>query len=194
MADTFKNKRRKNKSSFVTTNTTRLGNRSGPKKYPVNMLAIQTGRGNSILRAKSEIIGALSEEHRVLIREMKRIVRDVKGLGLAAPQVGKNLRLFVLHVSLSWIHKIDGVKKHVSAPEVLINPEITFFSKEEVIMEEGCLSLPGIYYNVSRPKEIEVTYYDEHYNKQQLKDGGIVARVIQHEVDHLNGILFIDHV
>lgn len=158
------------------------------------MLTIQTGRDNSILRAKSEKITALTDEYHTLINEMKHIVKNVKGLGLAAPQVGKNLRLFVLHVSFRKVHIIDSAKKHISIPEVLINPEITFFSKEKIVMEEGCLSLPGIYYNVSRPKEIEVEYYDEQFKKQQLWDDGIVARVIQHEVDHLNGILFIDKI
>lgn len=156
------------------------------------MLTIQTGRDNSILRAKSEKIAALTDEHRALISEMKRIVKNAKGLGLAAPQVGKNLRLFVLHIFLDQIHIVDRVKKHISIPEVLINPEITFFSKEEIVMEEGCLSLPGIYYNISRPKEIKVEYYDEQFKKQRLRDNRIVARVIQHEIDHLNGILFID--
>jgi len=158
------------------------------------MFTIQTGRDNSILRSQSENITALTEEHRVLIQEMKRMVKDVKGLGLAAPQVGKNLRIFVLHVTLQQVHAVDGAKKHIIIPEVLINPKITFFSQEENIMEEGCLSLPGIYYNITRPKEIEVEYYDEQFKKQRLRDDGIVARVIQHEVDHLNGILFIDHV
>lgn len=160
------------------------------------MLTIEKGSDNPILRAQSKDILRFTKNHRLLIEEMKQSVVKEKGLGLAAPQIGKNIKLVVLNITSDVIKSIDplGVEKDVFVPTVLINPEINSYSEEETIMEEGCLSLPGIFGYVKRPKRIEVTYRDENLKENNIHAGGIIARVIQHEVDHLRGILFIDKV
>lgn len=160
------------------------------------MLQIQTGSDNKILRNKSKEISDIDKERKVLISEMKEMVRARRGLGLAAPQVGVNIRLVVLNISHQHIKEVDGnaKSKRITMPEVLVNPRITFFSKEQVIMEEGCLSLPEIFGYVERSKEIEVVYDDENLERQKEKFDGLIARVIEHEVDHLDGILFIDKI
>lgn len=160
------------------------------------MLQIQTGSDNKILRNKSKEISDIGKEREVLISEMKETVRARRGLGLAAPQVGVNIRLVVLNISHQHIKEIDRTIKNktITIPEVLINPKITFFSKEQVIMEEGCLSLPEIFGYVERSKEIEVVYDDENLERQKEKFDGLIARVIEHEIDHLDGVLFIDKV
>ena len=102
------------------------------------------------------------------------------GLGLAAPQVGVSLRLFVTDIP-------DDKKR------VFINPKITSTSAMTCSMEEGCLSFPGIYFPVVRPEGVMLEYYDENNKKQGMWTSGMLARVIQHEYDHLDGILFIKY-
>ncbi|MCX6800367.1 MAG: peptide deformylase [Candidatus Falkowbacteria bacterium] len=113
-----------------------------------------------------------------LIESMIFTMIEDNGIGLAAPQIGKNIRLIVIN--------------HKSNPFALINPVITKKSKRLEIGEEGCLSVPNIYGNVQRYYSIECEYCDLSKNKQIMKANGLLARVIQHEIDHLDGILFID--
>ena len=104
-----------------------------------------------------------------------------QGIGLAAPQVAQPLRLFVVHVA-------DG------DPLLFINPEIIATSMETVKMEEGCLSIPGLFADVVRPSAVEVQAYNRRGRPFTIGANGILARVIQHELDHLNGVLFLDHL
>ncbi len=118
------------------------------------------------------------KEIRELIKTMRaEMVRSV-GIGLSANQIGLDMRLFVA--------KADG-KQYA-----IFNPDITKFSKEKVLMEEGCLSVPELYGPVERPEKITIEGYDANGKKIKIRAWGILARVFQHETDHLNGILFID--
>ncbi len=132
-----------------------------------------------ILREKSRTIASPTDPSvKKVIFEMIETLRSHEGLGLAAPQVGQNIRLCVIEVE----HELF----------VLINPEIKKLSGKTVYMEEGCLSLPGKYIPVPRWEKIKVSATDLNGKKQVIRARGLLARVIQHEVDHLEGILFID--
>jgi len=108
------------------------------------------------------------------------------GIGLAANQVGINKRIVVVDISLK------GEKKVL--PIALINPIITYQSKKKQIAEEGCLSFPGFFDKISRSVSIEVEYYDINGKKQKILAEGLLARVLQHEIDHINGITFIERM
>ena len=136
---------------------------------------------NPILRKKSVEINpeiAKSREFKSLISAMVKTMVKTDGVGLAAPQIGKNIRLVV-------INSKDGVF-------CLINPKITRKSWACELAEEGCLSIPGVFGKVKRHKKISLTYYNQDGKKTKMTAAGMMARVIQHEVDHLDGILFID--
>ena len=128
-----------------------------------------------------------SDELLDLIKAMKaEAVQDHDGVALAAPQLGVNKRIFVI---AERSYK-NGQKWK---PEVFINPEIVDSSKKMVTVHEGCLSVRGIYGSTDRYKNITVNAYDEMGNKFTYGAGGLIAHIIQHETDHLDGILFIDH-
>ncbi|MBU1992228.1 MAG: peptide deformylase [Patescibacteria group bacterium] len=145
----------------------------------MSILKIQTGAKNEFLRKKSEPVKVISKEIVKLAADMKDIVANEKGLGLAAPQVGQNIRVIVVQIE----------KMHIP----MINPEITQKSKKTEVCEEGCLSLPGKYLNISRACDITVKFLDHKGNEQILKLSKINARVVQHEIDHLNGVLIVDY-
>ncbi len=113
-----------------------------------------------------------------LINEMVKTMRAHNGLGLAAPQVGHNLQLFIAEVDNQLL--------------TFINPEIQKLSGKEVKMEEGCLSFPGKYIDITRPNKVKIKFTNSNGQKQILKTSGLLARVIQHEFDHLRGILFTE--
>jgi peptide deformylase len=133
-----------------------------------------------VLRQTAKQITEFNQELRDLATAMGRAMYEDDGIGLAAPQVSVSQRLIVIG---------DADKKSFA---VYVNPEITFFSREKSVNEEGCLSLPKIYGLVKRPKKIHLKYQDldGKVNKVKIKD--FTAIVLQHEIDHLNGILFID--
>lgn len=136
---------------------------------------------NPILRKKSAEINLekiKSREFKALVRAMAKIMVTADGVGLAAPQIGKNIALAV-------INSKDGAF-------CLINPKITKKSFSRELGQEGCLSVPGIFGKVKRHKKITLTYYDLEGKKIKLAAEGMMARVMQHEIDHLHGILFID--
>jgi peptide deformylase len=137
--------------------------------------------GDPILKRHSVVVGDINDEVRTLINGMFETMERGKGVGLAAVQVGELLRLFVT--------RVPG-----DAPRVFINPDILETSIEQVDMEEGCLSIPGLYTDVTRPKSIRVQAWNEKGRPFFLNADDYLARVIQHELDHLNGILFIDRV
>lgn len=134
---------------------------------------------NEILRRKSvEITDFFSNDIKSLIPQMKETMVMADGIGLAAPQIGKNIRLICINTE--------------NGPIVAINPKTTNKSFFKEWGEEGCLSVPGIYGNVKRHKNITVEYFNESGGKVKIKAKGLFARVFQHEIDHLDGLLFID--
>ncbi len=125
-----------------------------------------------------------------LIDDMFETMAGAAGIGLAAPQVGRTERLFVIDLSPMADDKFD----EEIGPMVFINPEIIEESDYEDEFEEGCLSIPDIREYVSRPERITVRYLDRDFKTQELEADGMLARVIQHEYDHLLGILFVEHL
>ena len=135
--------------------------------------------GEEVLREKAVPIEKVTDEIRTLIGDMFEAMVEANGVGLAAPQVGKKLRLFVAVAD-------DDVKR------VFINPQIVSTSEEVGDYEEGCLSIPGVYETIRRPVRVTVQALDENGKPFTLEADGLLARIIQHETDHLDGILFID--
>lgn len=134
---------------------------------------------NPILRAVAQPVGLpLGADIKLLAKDMVLAMQHYRGIGLAAPQVGHSVRLIVIATP-------DG-------PTAYANPEITKSSWGKVNMEEGCLSLPGVFGVVRRPERISVRYCDLNGERVSGELSGMMARVFQHEVDHLNGILFTD--
>lgn len=133
-----------------------------------------------ILRQTAKPISDFNDTLKKLADDMAKVMYQDDGIGLAAPQISKSIRLIVVGDSSGKDYK------------VYVNPEITFFSKDKGINEEGCLSLPKIFGWVKRSKKIHVKYQDLAGNIKKEKLKGMPAIVLQHEVDHLNGILFID--
>ena len=151
---------------------------------------IQTGKTNEILRAKSEKVA--TAEFRKYIRLAEDMVRYVKnpdngGVGLAAPQVGVNKRI----IAVSLLRDGDDENYRTIA---MINPEIVEHTDEAESDNEGCLSVPGEHGDVDRWKRIKVSYIDTSLRPQTILLSGLAARIVQHEVDHLDGILFIDRI
>lgn len=136
---------------------------------------------DEILYEKAEPIAEIDGEVAALAESMIETMHSAQGIGLAGPQVGLLQRIFVVHV--------DG-----DTPRVFINPQILRTSMEEVDIEEGCLSIPAIYAKVRRPEIVEVQAFNERGRPFTLEADGLLSRVIQHENDHLNGVLFIDHL
>ncbi len=138
-----------------------------------------------ILRKKSEILEKVDDELRGLLDDMLETMYSAPGIGLAAVQVGILKRVIVIDVSK------DKEKKN---PFFLINPEIISKSKKTSTYEEGCLSLPGYFAEIERPAECQVKYIDYFGKKKEIKATGLLSTCIQHEIDHLNGVLFIDYL
>ena len=141
--------------------------------------------GDDVLRQPAQRIGKVNDQVRELARDMLRSMYTAKGIGLAAPQVAVFQQLLVIDLDL---------ENPATPPLVLINPEITAASAGLDTYEEGCLSIPGVYLDVVRPTAIELSYRDEMGRPRKMKADGLMARCIQHEMDHLNGVLFVDRV
>lgn len=148
---------------------------------PIMPLTIETGPENAILRKKSEQVGHIDKKTFKLIKEMKETMKAEKGVGLAAPQVGISARIILATLDSKNI-----------VP--MVNPQITRHSEAAEFGEEGCLSLPGQWGQVKRYSEITVEYTDGKNIRKILKLNGFNARVVQHEIDHLDGILFTDYL
>ena len=155
--------------------------------------------GHPVLRKKGQRIEQVTPEITQLISDMKETMYAAHGVGLAAQQVGQALQLTVLDVtevtdrpSTLWCND-EEVELEDHMPMVLINPEIKPLT-EPVSGPEGCLSFPELYADVSRPESIQVIARNERWEPVQFRCAGLLARAIQHEVDHLNGILFIDRM
>lgn len=135
---------------------------------------------NDTLREKSQpILNPTDDKIKLLVAEMTKILRANKGIGLAAPQVGENIRLCIIEIDDELF--------------VLINPEIKKLSGDLICSEEGCLSFPGQFEEIERYEKIKVKALDVNGKKQVIRARGLFARALQHEVDHLDGTLFIDH-
>lgn len=137
------------------------------------------------LRLKSEPIKAFDKPLRTLVDDMFETMYEAPGIGLAAIQIGEPVRVVTIDVA-----KKDDPK----APQVFINPEIVWSSEEHSVYEEGCLSIPEYYEEVERPAKVRVKYLDVDGKPQELEADGLLATCLQHEIDHLNGVLFIDHI
>ncbi|MEK7066895.1 MAG: peptide deformylase [Patescibacteria group bacterium] len=145
-------------------------------------IVIESEVKNPILRARSEeVADILNTEIQNLIEDMQDTLAIAKnGIGIAAPQVGRNLRIFVVSSALG----LNQV--------VFINPVITKISEKAKLMDEGCLSVLGLYGKIKRAESLKIEAYNQNGRKFKMKADGLVAQLFQHEIDHLNGILFKD--
>ncbi len=141
--------------------------------------------GNRVLRQPAKRISKVDNSIRDLAKDMLRSMYSAKGIGLAAPQVGIHKQLLVIDLDL---------ENPTTPPLILINPEIISSSATVETYEEGCLSIPGVYLDVIRPSAIKVSYRDEMGRPKKMNADGLISRCIQHELDHLNGVLFVDRV
>ena len=137
------------------------------------------------LRQKSEPVKAVDAEVRTLVDDMFETMYKAPGVGLAAIQVGVPRRVVTVDTD-----KKDEPKQ----PQVFINPEIVWSSEEKGTYEEGCLSIPEYYEEVERPSEVKVRFMGLDGTTQEVAANGLLATVLQHEIDHINGVLFIDHI
>ena len=137
--------------------------------------------GDNLLRQKAERIQNIDEEVTNTAKEMLEIIKRDKGVGLAGPQIGFLKRIFVAHV--------EGDEERI-----FINPSILETSHKTTKFEEGCLSIPGVYTHVIRSEFIKIQAWNEKGRPFTMETGGLLARVILHEYDHLEGVLFLDHV
>lgn len=140
-----------------------------------------------LLKTISTPVSEVTDETRLLIENLFDTMYDAPGIGLAAIQVGVQKRLLVVDV-------VGRQQDEPAQPIAMINPEITWVSDHDATYEEGCLSLPEHYADVVRPAEIEVKYLDPEGYPQKLSADGLLSTCIQHEMDHLDGILFVDHI
>lgn len=144
---------------------------------------------DSVLREKAEPIEEITDELREFIDDMFETMYNSEGVGLAAPQVGVLKRIFVIDAD----NMVDEEEEEYG-PIAFINPVIVEKKGRQVPLDEGCLSIPDVKDTVVRPEGIVVRYKDENFEDQELDVAGWMARVIQHEYDHLDGILFIDYL
>jgi len=141
--------------------------------------------GSETLRTEAKRISKVDNQIRNLAKDMLQSMYSAKGIGLAGPQVGISKELLVIDINF---------EDSAAEPLILINPEITAFGSTLNTYEEGCLSIPGVYLNVVRPSTIKLKFRDEMGRPRKMNADGLLARCIQHEVDHLRGVLFVDRV
>jgi peptide deformylase len=141
--------------------------------------------GDRVLRQPAKRVAKVDAEIRQLAREMLQTMYSKDGIGLAAPQVAIHKQLIVIDCEPD---------NPANPPLILVNPVIKTTSRDICVIQEGCLSIPGVFLDVKRPEVIEVAFKDEQGRPQQIRATELLARVIQHEMDHLNGILFVDRV
>lgn len=145
----------------------------------MTVLPIITGQNQPVLRAKARPVDKVTKTTLRLIKDMQQTVAKANGLGLAAPQINESVRV--------CLAKFNGKMTP------MVNPVILWRGEKNTAYEEGCLSLPDIYINVTRPDDIAVKYLDEKGKEQERKISGFDAHVVQHEVDHLEGVLIVDY-
>ncbi len=150
--------------------------------YPVTVY------GDPVLRKKTEPVTKDFPDLKGFVYNMFDTMYHSDGVGLAAPQVGQAIRIFVLDTTSAEEDDVPGIKK------AFINPVILEKSGDEWIMNEGCLSLPEIREDISRPETVKIKYVDEDFNEHEEIYHGFTSRVIQHEYDHLEGVMFVDYL
>ncbi len=150
--------------------------------YPIVMY------GDPVLKKKAKAIKPGSIDVKSLAEDMFETMYAANGVGLAAPQIGRSVRLFIIDTSQMDDEEVGDFK------QVFINPEIISENGEEWIFEEGCLSIPNIREDVERKDTVKIRYMDEQWEEHEEVFSGIVARILQHEYDHINGKLFTDHL
>jgi peptide deformylase len=138
---------------------------------------------SDILSQKLQPVENFDSDLKYIVRDMFETMYAYNGIGLAANQVGINKRIVVVDVSSKEERKV--------LPIALINPQIVNYSKKKQVAEEGCLSFPGFFEKVVRSLSVEVEYYDINGKRQRIIAEGLLARVLQHEIDHINGIVFV---
>jgi len=165
----------------------------GEQKTMVSPVCIY---GNPVLRKKSEPIQEITEEVRTLADRMLSVMYAQDGIGLAAEQIGQTEAIFVLDIPPDADKNEMGIPNNpgVSMPLVAINPEIIGASEKTETADEGCLSFPNLYVPVTRPAEVVLRYLNRDGTVQVLNAKGLLARAVQHEFDHLNGVLLYDHM
>ena len=144
--------------------------------------------GDPVLKKPAEDIEEGDMDIQQLADDMFETMYQASGIGLAAPQIGKSIRMFIVDGSPLDEEGMDHFKK------VFINPEILWEEGKNWVFEEGCLSIPGIREDVQRPPKLRINYLDEHFEEHEEEFEGMQARIIQHEYDHIEGVLFTDHL
>ncbi|MEK7553252.1 MAG: peptide deformylase [Patescibacteria group bacterium] len=168
----------------------------------MKILTINNKKEEKFLRTKTanfDFVKFSKKEINELIKKMRGIMLNANGIGLSANQIGLNLKMFVALIPDKPLKRDEKNKIIMPSPDeakfyAIFNPEIIKFSKQTEIIEEGCLSVPGVLGEVERPKKIALTGFNKNDQKIKIKAEGLTARVFQHETDHLNGILFIDKI
>jgi len=143
--------------------------------------------GDKILRKKASKVTEINDKIVRTITDMFQTMHNANGIGLAANQIGLSKQIFVVDISA-----VEGYENY--KPLALINPRIVSRSEETTSIEEGCLSIPELREQVIRPKGINISFYDVNMNEQTIEADDLLARVMQHEYDHLRGVLFIDYL
>lgn len=148
-----------------------------------------------VLKKIAEPVAEVTDELRQLMDDMLHTMYAAPGIGLAAPQVGKSLRILVIDIDQAKAEdEVADPMARKGVPRFFVNPEIVWESDEQSIYDEGCLSLPGQFAEVERPEKVKVKYLDYDGKPQEIDCDGLLATCIQHEMDHLNGVLFVDHL
>ena len=175
-----------NHFSQLARNSRSNGSKEKISKEQIGKASLEIFKlGDDELRQNAKRISKVDNSIRNLAQEMLQSMYAAKGIGLAAPQIGINKELLVIDVNF---------EDSAAEPLILINPEITDYGTTLNSYEEGCLSIPGVYLNVIRPSTIKLKFRDEMGRPRKMKADGLLARCIQHEMDHLNGVLFVDRV
>ena len=177
MANQFSHLARKSRNNVSSTKV----NKEAVDNPPLEIFKL----GSKTLRTEAKRISKVDNQIRHLAKDMLQSMYSAKGIGLAGPQVGISKELLVIDINF---------EDSAAEPLILINPEITAFGSTLTTYEEGCLSIPGIYLNVVRPSTIKLKFRDEMGRPRKMNADGLLARCIQHEVDHLKGVLFVDRV
>jgi len=144
--------------------------------------------GDPVLKKKARNIDKDSVDVKQLSEDMFETMESASGIGLAAPQIGKSLRMFVVDGTPIEEEDMEGFRK------VFINPEMIEEEGDEWAFEEGCLSIPNIREDVTRKEKIKIKYFDENWEEHEEEFDGMKARIIQHEYDHIEGVLFTDYL
>lgn len=144
--------------------------------------------GHPVLKKQAQDIDEEETDVKELAEDMFETMYHAQGIGLAAPQIGKSLRMFIADASPLEDEEIGNWK------QVFVNPEIIEEDGDDWAFEEGCLSIPGIREDIIRPEEVKIHYFDENWDEHTDVFTGMKARIIQHEYDHIEGILFTDHL